>query len=117
MFIVYTILFWLANIGMTKFLWAAIDNGQIIDVLFKWQNMLGDMYASKSLGIHLLGKFLGNCSQCFYHCVTILNFMLYCVFVNKFDTWMFTGITTNIIWYIVYVSIGWWSSLTINKPE
>lgn len=126
MFIVYTVIFWIANIAMAQFLYKAIQQGAMFDVLFGWQKMLAKLYSKGGLR-ELLGKFLGDCAQCFMHFVSIINFAMYAIVMNKWigvwiendsEVWYWV---LNVIWYLTYVSIAWWFALSYhlknNKNE
>lgn len=119
-FLVFTAIFLIANIGMGKFMLIAISPEQMFDKIFGWQDMLNRLYGGGKFQ-QLAGKFLGNCETCFLHFISIINFVFYFVFMivglHKWvceisNSWQFWVIT--IIWYFVYVIIGWTLSMKYN---
>lgn len=120
----FTIVFWIANVAMGKFMLIAIAQDQLFDKLFGWQKMLNSLYGGGTFK-QLLGKFLGDCSACFLHLISIVNFLFYVVFlyvglsrwIIPVDKTSWTFWIVSIIWYFVYVSIGWMLSMKINNDE
>lgn len=110
-FLLYTLLAWLANASLAKILHISIQPGQWIDTLFNWQKRLQQWDME---GRVLLVKIGGYCEVCFSHFITFLCFWGYALFMNYAVGYWVTAISPNIIvsitlnaiWYLVYVSVG-----------
>lgn len=124
-FAIVTILFWLFGVAFSRFMLKAIGAEQFIDVLFGWQKMLDRMYGSNNKYVRLFEKFLGGCDMCFMHHMTIWVFAMYAVFCHLvLDLWVSdfvnsfaAKIAVNIIWYLVFVVIGWFLSMKFNSED
>ncbi len=110
-FLLYTIIAWLANASLVKILHISIQPGQWIDALFDYQKRLLNWDIKGKL---VLSKAGGNCEVCFSHILTFFGFWVYVLFMNKvLHVWITDGIDgwiwvllVNMMWYLVYVSIG-----------
>src|ERR1700761_4547425 len=112
-FLLYTIMFWFAGNCLLKIFHFAIQPGQILDKAFHWQNMLNDMYGSKKSWKHNLGKALGDCEMCMSFWGMFLWYWCYFIFLHTLGAWYLGNIENiglnilcNIIWYILFQSIG-----------
>jgi hypothetical protein len=110
-FLLYTILALLANACLAKILYISIQPGQWLDKLLNWQQRLQRWDLQ---GKTFLVKAGGYCELCFSHFITFISFWCY-VLVSKtvIGFWLTAGvdnillkIAVNIIWYLVYISIG-----------
>lgn len=111
MFIIYTLLFMFSSVGMFKFLWIAIQEGQMFG---RYQKLLDWLY---SKNLYNLEKFLGGCEVCFAHFVSIISFIIYNIFMREMELYLVRS-WLNLVWYIVYVMTVWYLSfLTIKKPN
>lgn len=110
-FLLYTVVALLSNAGIAKILHISIQPGQWLDTILDWQKRLQrwDMQ-----GKQFLAKSGGYCEICFSHWVSFAGFWVYSFFMNMvLHTWVtdmspniVVTITINIIWYVVYVSLG-----------
>ncbi len=111
MFILYTILALVANASLVKILHISIQPGQWIDILFGYQKRLQQWDLKGNI---LLSKIGGNCEVCFSHILTFIGYWLYMLFMNTIaDIWItdtvdnwFWVVFGNVLWYLLYVSIG-----------
>lgn len=103
-FILFTCMFILFAIGGFKFLYNAIQPGQMFG---KYQEFLDWVYA-KNIGA---AKLLGACAMCFAHLIAILVFILFVFFVDWPLNWW-----QSIIWYLMFISIAWYFS-TKDLPK
>lgn len=108
--LIYTVIFWIANVGAFKFLYTAIQPGQMLG---KWQKVIDYVFEK---GHHNAAKLLGECGMCFAHLISQIGFTAYCLFMTKcVGEWVtapgWWAIPVNIIWYVVYISIVWFFSL------
>lgn len=111
MFIVYTLLFMLSGVAMFKFMWLAIQEGQMLG---KYQRFLTYL---RNRGLYNLENFLGGCEMCFSHFMAIVSFILYNIFMREMDMYLVKS-WLNIVWYLVYVCTVWYLSfLTIKKDK
>lgn len=106
MFIIYTILFWLANACVLFILHVAIQPGQMFeawgDKLIDWDRR-GKLFLSKAGGL---------CEMCYSFWFSLILSPVYVYFVH--ELWTF-GIVVSIIWFIIYHSIATVSTLWILK--
>lgn len=111
MFLLYTILALVANASLVKILHISIQPGQWIDMLFGYQKRLQQWDLNGNI---LLSKIGGNCEVCFSHILTFIGYWLYMLFMNTVaDVWItdtvdnwFWVVFGNVLWYLLYVSIG-----------
>lgn len=123
--LLYSLLFLAANVAMGRFALLAVAPENMLDILFGWQNMLNRMWSSKNKLVKLLEKMLGGCNMCLLHMVSIMSYIMYAVCLNIVGHAWITDyvsgsvwkVVINIIWYIVFVSIGWFISVKINIHE
>ena len=110
-FYLYSILALIANASVVKILYVSIQPGQWLDVLLKWQYRLQRWDLE---GKVFLSKAGGYCELCFSHFITVLGFVCYAAFMQlAVGEWisaglsdMFSVVFVNLVWYLVYVSIG-----------
>ena len=110
-FCLYTIIAWLANASLVKILHISIQPGQWIDTLFNYQKHLQEWDLRGNI---FLSKVGGNCEVCFSHTLTFFGYWVYVVFMNMvLNVWisdslevMWQILLVNIVWYLVYASIG-----------
>ena len=110
-FLLFTIIAWLANACLVKILFISIQQGQWLDKLLNWQERLRRWDLR---GKEFLVKAGGMCELCFSHAVTFISFWAYMLVANEVLTyWITTPVScmlpkviVNVIWYLVYVSIG-----------
>ena len=111
MFLLYTILALVANASLVKILHISIQPGQWIDMLFGYQKRLQQWDLNGNI---LLSKIGGNCEVCFSHILTFIGYWLYMLFMNivadiwitdAVDNW-FWVVFGNVLWYLLYVSVG-----------
>lgn len=110
-FLLYTMVAWLANAGLVKIIYISIQPGQWLDKLLNWQQRLQkwDMQ-----GRVFYAKAGGYCELCFSHVLTFAGFWLYVVFMNEVvGYWisapvegLLASIFVNFTWYLAYISIG-----------
>ena len=105
-FFLFTIIMWFAGNCILKLYHTAIQKGQILDQIFNWQNMLADLYASEKTWKNNLGKALGDCPTCFAFWFMPIWYVVYILLGKKLEIWLINGIGWNILWYIVFHSIG-----------
>lgn len=110
-FILYTIVAWVANASIAKIIFISIQPGQWLDKLLNWQKRL---YEWDIEGNEFLAKAGGLCELCFSHLITFVGYWAYLFFMQTaIGYWVtspvdnhLTAFLVNIIWYLVYVSIG-----------
>jgi hypothetical protein len=110
-FFLYTLLALVANAATAKILYISIQPGQWLDKLLNWQYKLQQWDLE---GKEFLVKAGGYCELCFSHAVTFVGFWFYLFFMNDVaGIWVSDGmhnvisaVVANIIWYLVYVSVG-----------
>lgn len=110
-FLLFTSIAWLATASLAKILFISIQHGQWLDRLLNWQERL---HKWDLQGRELLVKTGGMCELCFSHAVSFFSFWVYVFFMNMVvDCWIVENINSiliasmsNIVWYLVYVSIG-----------
>ncbi len=110
-FLLYTIIALVANASLVKVLHISIQPGQWIDTLFKYQKRLHEWDVNGNV---FLSKVGGNCEVCFSHILTFTGYWLYMLFMNTVadvwitdtvDSWLWV-VFGNVLWYLLYVSIG-----------
>lgn len=110
-FLLYTIFALIANACLAKIIYISIQPGQWLDKLLNWQQRLKRWDLQ---GKTFLVKAGGYCELCFSHFITFISFWCY-VLVSKvvLSFWLTAGvdnlilkIAVNIIWYLVYISLG-----------
>lgn len=110
-FLLYTIFALIANACLAKIIFISIQPGQWLDKLLHWQQRLQRWDLQ---GKTFLVKAGGYCELCFSHLITFISFWCY-VMVSKvvLGFWLTAGvdnlvlkIAVNIIWYLVYISLG-----------
>lgn len=110
-FLLYTLLALLANACLAKLIYISIQPAQWLDKLLNWQQRLQRWDLQ---GRTFLVKAGGYCELCFSHFITFISFWCY-VLVSKtvLHTWFTAAIDSlalkvvvNIIWYLVYISLG-----------
>lgn len=105
-FLLYSIIFLIAG-GCS--LWVfnqMIQPDGALDVVFGWQKMLAKLYNGGKWE-QLLGKALGDCPQCMAFWFMPVWYGVYVVFMNvAIGYWITDTIVGNIIWYVVFHSIG-----------
>ncbi len=110
-FILYTIIAWLANASLIKIVHVSIQPGQWLDSLLHWQQRLQKWDME---GKTFLAKAGGYCELCFSHLLTFAGYWIYAAFMyGALDVRISNGlhniigiILVNILWYFVYVGIG-----------
>ncbi|MBS1771526.1 MAG: hypothetical protein JST82_01610 [Bacteroidetes bacterium] len=110
-FLLYTIIGWIANACLVKLLFVSIQPGQWIDKLLNWQKRLQEWDKQGKIGIVKIG---GYCEICFSHFLTFIAFWCYMLFMKiAVGQWITDDVHStpqiiliNAIWYLVYVSIG-----------
>lgn len=115
-FLVYTLIAWVANAGLAKILYISIQPGQWLDSLLDWQNKLQQWDLQ---GKQFLAKAGGLCELCFSHAITFICFWMYVFFINSVHgAWISSQLdnqlqilVVNFIWYITYITIGTMMSL------
>ncbi|WP_276135015.1 hypothetical protein [Polluticoccus soli] len=110
-FLLYTIVALIANACLVRILYISIQPGKWLDKLLNWQQRLQKWDLQ---GKTFLVKAGGYCELCFSHFITFISFWCYvlvCKVVIGF--WLTAGIdniflkvAVNIIWYLVYISVG-----------
>lgn len=118
-FLLYTLVFWFGSICFTKVMRYSIQDGQILDKIFNWQNNLNKLSQSPKGWKKGLAKIGGDCHMCFGHAMAFLSFIAYAVFMNVSahlwvtDTIGGSGLSRfvlcgiiNFIWYVLFMSIG-----------
>lgn len=110
-FLLYTLVAWLATASLTKVLHISIQHDQWLDNLLDWQNRLfqWDMH-----GRTFLAKAGGLCEICFAHALAFISYWVYLIFMNTVaGLWLTDSIDNiilsffaNVVWYLVYVSIS-----------
>lgn len=111
MFLLYTIIALLANASLVKVLHISIQPGEWIDSIFQYQQRLQKWDMNGNV---FLSKVGGNCEVCFSHALTFIGYWLYLLFMNEIaDVWItdvvhnwFWIVFGNVLWYLLYVSIG-----------
>lgn len=102
----YTALFVLFGVCLFKFLFTAIQEGQMFG---KWQGVIDKLY-TVNRGASML---LGGCGICFAHFISIVTFALLVVFqpIWIFNWWQ------SVIFYMIFVTITWFFAIRfIPKP-
>lgn len=61
--LIYSLGFLLAYMGFIKFLWVAMQDGQMFDMLFGFSKFRDYLYTKGNIG-QLIEKALGGCEQC-----------------------------------------------------
>lgn len=110
-FLLYTIIAWLANASLAKIIHISIQPGQWIDTLFNYQKRLQQWDMSGNLFFSKAG---GYCEVCFSHLLSFIGYWIYILFMNTIaDVWIadfvqawYWVVFGNIVWYLVYISIG-----------
>lgn len=110
-FLLFTMLAWLGTASLTKILYISIQPGQWLDKLLNWQERLRSWDLQ---GKELLVKTGGLCELCFSHAVAFVSFWAYVFFMHAVaDYWITDHLdnaliiaAANVIWYLLYVSIG-----------
>lgn len=110
-FLLYTITALLANACLARIIYISIQKGQWLDTLLDWQSRLRKWDME---GKSFLVKAGGYCELCFSHAITFICFWAYTYVMNTaIDEWitcsvanLSASIIINIVWYLVYVSIG-----------
>lgn len=117
-FLIYTATFWFAGSCLTKLFYFAIQPGQILDKAFGWQSKLNALYTSKKAWQNNLGKALGDCQMCTSFWFMFLWYWCYFLFMHVFGLWKLGSIKNsnlmvlcNIVWYMLFQSIGALTSL------
>lgn len=110
LFLIFACVFWVATTGLFKFLLIATQYGQMLG---KWQDVITWFFDRGHVNV---AKLLGHCHICFAHFISILSYLSFLVFMKGVvGFWLpATGgwaIPANIIWYVVYVAIGWHFSI------
>lgn len=101
----YAGIFILFAVTLFKFLFTAIQEGQMLG---KWQDVLDKIY-SVNRGLSML---LGACGMCFAHLISIVCFVLFVLFV---PTWILNWYQ-SVIFYPIFVTIAWFFAIkTIPK--
>ncbi|WP_346318177.1 hypothetical protein [Chitinophaga sp. YIM B06452] len=98
-FLVLTLVFWLAVAGFTLMLWISIQPG---NWLGSWQKQLRKWDLA---GKELLYRVLGGCGICTAHAIAQLSFPVYVAFLLFADAWPL-GWLASLLWYGVYVSVA-----------
>lgn len=96
-FLLYTVFFIIASIGMFKFLLIATQRGNFLG---KWQDVIDWVYKYNT---HI-AKLLGACYMCFAHLLSIVTFCLYVAML--WDIWVWNW-WQSILWYFFFVSFAW----------
>jgi hypothetical protein len=110
-FLLYTALALLANGCLARIIFTSIQPGQWLDILLNWQNRLQQWDRQ---GKAFLVKAGGYCELCFSHAITFLCYWGYAFTMQlAIGEWITSSVTNtgatviiNIVWYLVYVSIG-----------
>lgn len=111
-FLLYTSLFWFAGASFAWLFWASTRPEQVLDVIFKWQNMLAYLFGKGGYP-RLLAKGIGDCELCTANAMGIVWFFAYRVFmVGSVDLWIPSSsagmaIAVNIVWFLFYTSVQW----------
>lgn len=111
LFLLYTVLAWIATACIAKILYISIQPGQWLDKLLDWQKRLHQWDLQ---GKEFRVKAGGMCELCFSHAITFMSFWIYTLFMNEvLQVWVSMNVTNvmmsllvNFIWYICYVAIG-----------
>lgn len=101
-FLLYTLLAIIANACLAKLLFFSIQDGQWLDNLLNWQYRLRK-WAEKG---RWFVKPLGYCEMCFAHFISLLGFVVYCVFMSVAHLWTLPHWSLDITWYFAYVGIS-----------
>lgn len=112
-FLLLTMIFWFAGMCILDLFFKMIQPDGLLDVTFGWQKMLEHLY-SASKPLQLLGKALGDCRMCTAFWFMPIWFTLYVLSTSMLLHWWISDmvhaivlkIMLNIIWYIVFHSIG-----------
>jgi|GEM_PF-1694841 hypothetical protein len=110
-FLLYTILALLANACLARILFISIQQGQWLDTLLNWQTRLQQWDRQ---GKDFLVKAGGYCELCFSHAITFICYWGYVLTMNAaIGEWITSSVNNaaasiviNIVWYLVYVSVG-----------
>jgi hypothetical protein len=113
-FLLWTIIFWMAGNCVLKIFYIAIQEGQMLDLLFGWQKMLANLYGSKQQWKNLLGKALGDCEMCtafwFMPAWYALYWLMSKIVLHQFITdrveHLLSKVLVGVVWYLVFHSIG-----------
>lgn len=111
LFLLYSVLALVANAALAKILYISIQPGQWLDTLLNWQARLQQWDMQ---GKSFLVKAGGYCELCFSHLITFVCYWCYVLFsVQVLHMWITTpvdnvvmAVVINIIWYLVYISLG-----------
>lgn len=110
-FLLYTLVFWIANACFTWIAYILIQPGQLFG---SWQHTLNRMHEAHSQLLNALAKPLGDCSLCWSHMWAIMWFVFYCLFMNKIVGYWVTDLVDgrgwiiffNVMWYLLYIPIA-----------
>lgn len=110
-FLLYTALALVANACLASILFISIQQGQWLDTLLNWQNRLQQWDRQ---GKEFLVKAGGYCELCFSHTITFMCYWGYALTMNAaIGDWITNSVNNvvasvviNILWYLVYVSVG-----------
>ncbi len=99
---------------MLKIFYVAIQEGQMLDLLFGWQKMLAKLYGSNKPWKNLLGKALGDCEMCtafwfmpaWYALYWVMSRWVLHQFITDKVEHNLAKILVGIVWYFVFHSIG-----------
>lgn len=104
--LIFTIIMWCAGNAILKLFHIMIQPGQILDMLLGWQKMLKRLYAG-STRQQLLEKMLGGCEHCTAFWFMPMWYIVYWLMSkNVLHYWISDNILVNIVWYVVFHSIG-----------
>jgi uncharacterized membrane protein len=98
-FLVYTLIFWLAVAGFTLMLWVSIQPGNWLE---KWQKQLREWDLAGKEFLYRIG---GGCQICFCHAIAHISFLVYVAFFLATGLWAF-GIIGSVIWFGLYICVS-----------
>lgn len=113
-FLLITVAFVAGGLCWLRLFAIMISRGQILDMLFGWQNMLERLYGSDKKWKNLLGKALGDCEVCtayWFQPVWFAAYWLFCrhalhYFITDESASLFGKIVIGVLWYVVFHGIG-----------
>ncbi len=113
-FLLWTIIFWMAGNCVLKIFYVAIQEGQMLDMLFGWQKMLANLYGSNKQWKNLMGKALGDCEMCtafwfmpgWYALYWLMSRLVLHQFITDRVDSVVAKVVVGIVWYLVFHSIG-----------
>lgn len=94
MFIIVTILLFVATPAIYNFLWKAIQRGEMFGA---WQDVVDWVYGK---GWHKVSDFIGGCQVCFAHFCAWLAYITWAVIWDRWYVWVLWMAIVPLVWYI-----------------